>query len=148
MYFVNAFVQLCVLPIIDLMYPVMSIELKYITICGSRERSDTSSAIDLEDWESYVQYINRRVELDYFDLLIEQKIRQINRKIKLTVSKSQNTSIDYKTFYTILQTEIGSDPIDVKYRFVRPSRSSLDNLFVSVFDDDGPYRKFRWCDRI
>jgi len=148
MYFVNAFVQLCILPIIDLMYPVMSIELKYITICGSRERLATSLVIDLEDWESYVQYINRRVELDYFDLLIEQKIRQINRKIKLYASKSQNISIEYKTFYTILQTEIGSDPIDVKYRFVRPSESSLDNLFVSVFDDDGPYRRFRWCDRI
>jgi len=143
MYFVNAFVQLCVLPIIDLMYPVMSIELKYITICGNQR-----SAINLEDWESYVRYINQRTELDYFDLLIEQKIRQINRKIKLVASKSQNTSIEYKTFYAVLQTEIGSDPIDVKYRFVRPSGSSLDNLFVSVFDDDGPYRRFRWCDRI
>ena len=153
------FVHGLIFSIIDKVYPIVDIQVKYSVICLGNK------ILTVEYWDKYVEYLRdnksnmndklskrcidnlqNRYELDYFDILILPKIARINRKIKMRISESCHIgsfrAIEYHEFYDILKSEIG-DTIKFRYRY---SKDSF--FFISLLNDEGPYRKFRWCDSI
>ena len=149
------FIKICILPIVDHVCPIVDIHTKYIMIIQLDDLIGLTSA----KWDSYVEYLRSsnqqssdtqsqsdksQINLDYFDILIKQKLAVINRNVKMKISNSKFhiKRITKHEFLSILETEFG-DAINFKYRYTRDSK-----LFESLMGDDGPYRRFRWCDRI
>jgi hypothetical protein len=142
----NIFIRLFVMPIIDNICPIVDIRVKYLAVC----QTNTDSGLTIERWDSYVDYLvkSKKVDsadLDYYDLLILQKLARINRTIKMNISNiaSRNAKrIVFSEFFAVLEDELGVS-VNFRYRYTLDS-----NLFESLLGDDGPYRRFRWCDRI
>jgi hypothetical protein len=162
-YTMKYIIEYFILPIVDFFHPVVDIEDKFHVICTAnniitKKNDDIRVKMTLSDWDKYANYINRsnksdqsvdnyidEYELDYFDILIKHKIRQINRKIRLEINYDQ--TMEYIRFREILENEIGIESVNFRYRYV--SGKSMDSgLFASILKDDSSYRRFKWCDRI
>jgi len=173
-FFFQFFIRVIVLPTIDKVCPIVDLRVKYSTICCNNDvltveswdryveylrtiKIQTKTQINgRQEREEFEEKVDEEVdkeegyepgtELDYFDQLILSKIAKINRKIKLRISESEyagsSRAIGFHAFYEILNVELGN-AIRFKYRYTYDSF-----LFASLLEDDGPYRRFRWCDRI
>ena len=156
-------IEYFVLPVVDLFHPIVAIKNKFNVICTIKNENSNKNEnknknedirMNLSDWDNYAKYINRYnkseqnaddSELDYFDTLIKHKVRQINRKIRLEINNDK--CMEYIRFREILENEIGVESVNFRYRYVS-SNSMEAVLFTSMLKDDGPYRRFKWCDRI
>jgi hypothetical protein len=153
--FVEIIISISVIPIIDALYPVMDVHTKYAIICKSINPSSMSDEniaclkLTIKMWDSYVSYVQDLNGGDYFDILIRQRLAKINRHIKMHItnnalkSDSRINYVIYREFYQILGDCLDLKSIDLKYRYTFNNR-----YFESIFKDDGPYRRFRWCDKL
>jgi hypothetical protein len=159
----EGFIRLCILPVINTICPVMDVRVKYFIICRHAfKRGNATPGLTIELWDSYVKYISKiskstmdnaeNINLDYFDLLFKPKLAKINRQIKMRISSMRDEyigceeseiCIDFREFCRILEEVLGTESVRFRYRYTQDTM-----LFVSIFGDDGPYRRFRWCDWI
>lgn len=140
---IKILIHLIVIPIVDSLYPVFTIEKKFDQIILMNP--DEESELTQDKWNSYVMYLNKSSSSshDMFDVLISQKIELINFDVTVAINRT-NTEPRYLTFaafYSKLKNIIG-DAIDIRYRCAQ------NILFVGIFGDQGPYRKFRYYDVI
>ena len=162
MHIINIFIGLMILPIVDALYPIFDIEKKFdqIVCCGETELTfGEINTIDKEEieidydieltqniWLNYIRHLKTsdKNNYDLFDTLINQKLTQINSTIINSINKSDAKPkyITFRTFYTILSVSLG-DAVNIKYR-----NTSNKLLFVSIFGDDSPYRRFKYNDTI
>ena len=153
---VRFWIRLCIIPLVDIICPVVDIRAKYFLICRTNLNLEKEPDLTIELWDAYVKYLQKsnksnidgceRIVLDYFDLLIKQCLARINRGIKMKITSQfdiDSKYIDFREFCEILEAELGSAPIYFKYRYTKNSK-----YFESIFGDDGFYRRFKWCDRI
>lgn len=148
--------HILILPIVDTCYPIFDIEKKFDMIVANKYKhvddidnsnnDDSNSSDDLtqEKWNNYIVYLNKidKSNYDMFDIIITQKLQQINYDITIAINRaSDSKSITYGMFYSKLFVLLG-DSINIKYRY------TTNSLFVGIFGDQGPYRKFKYYDII
>lgn len=157
----NIFIHFVILPVIDSLYPICDLGRKFEHIiklyktdyCNDNndETSDSDYDIELTQdiWNFYVLHLRNldksdKVKFDPFDILISQKIEQINTLISHAISKSDTKPkyITFTTFNSILFVILG-DAVNIRYRSTHNKV-----FFVGIFGDDSPYRKFKWYDVI
>lgn len=146
-----------VIPVIDNLYPVMDLETKFDVIVevniktmintGDNFGCGDQTELTQNHWNNYVMHLSRlkadpKLKRDIFDVMIIQQIKQINIAMTFAIAKTTTRPryITYHKFKKIL-TKILGDAVNIKYR------SATGFLFVGIFRDDGPYRRFRYYDK-
>lgn len=148
-YISQSIIHYTIIPIINILFPIVDIEKKFFDIINNNENDMYEPELTQEMWNEYIQYLQmkntdtKKPTYDMFDQLIIQKMDQINFIITVTINRSDNDPryISYLTFYSKLKDILG-DAIDIKYRYTKNS------LFVGIFGDEGPYRRFKYYDTI
>lgn len=144
-------IRLFVIPIIDTLYPVIDLETKFDQIILEGPPClvpDSEIELTQERWNFYVLHLSRlskdpKLDKDMFDILIMQKIDDINFEITMSISKSETEPkyITYALFRSKLLKILG-DAIDIKYRH------TTNRMFIGIFGDQGAYRRFKYHDVI
>jgi hypothetical protein len=140
---IKLIIHVCVIPIINTIFPINDIEKKYDIIVSS----DNNPFYELtqEKWNIYVYYLNivDSNSLDLFDMIIKNNINKVNFEITLAICKTSTSPkyITYSRFICILKKIFGNI-VNTRYRFTN------NICFISVFDDDSHYRRFRYYDII
>lgn len=147
-------IQMMVIPVVESMYPVFNIEKKFDHIIKSPSVTgqnikfadpDDETEMTQERWNSYIMYLNGSSPSTYdmFDILISQKIEKINFDITVAINRTSTVPryLTYAAFYSKLKDVLG-DAIDIQYRF------TTNCMFVGIFGDQGPYRRFKYYDVI
>lgn len=148
--FTMKFTRLIIIPIVDSLYPIFNIEKKFDQIIKSPsiegqtiKFADPDDEIELtqDKWNSYIMFLNKSSTSSYdmFDILISQ----INFDMTVTINRTHTSPkhITYAIFYSKLKNVLG-DAVDIQYRF------TTNCLFVGIFRDQGPYRRFKYYDVI
>lgn len=142
------FFKTLIITFIDLFYPVFDLEKKFdqITLLDDDYEIFENDDIGLgqSEWNKYVLKLskiknNNKMERDMFDILIIQKIHEINFVITLAINRSKTKRISYGVFKKKLSKILGN-AVEIKYRL------TTNPLFESIFKDNGPYRRFKYCD--
>lgn len=139
-------IRMLIIPIVDILFPIMGIETKFQAICGLLPEIEHPYAT-MKSWNAYVQTLTRtngtnRETLDYFDQIFITKIAKFNHMIKMEITEGDVNSIYFDDFYRISKIVYG-DAANFRYRY-----SDNDRYFASILGDNSFYRRFRWCDKI
>jgi hypothetical protein len=151
-------VRIFIIPIIDIIYPIFDLEKKFEHILSFNKKNafelsyDNFGCIDevgltQNTWNNYIVYLsqikNNSLTQDMFDKLIIQQIDKINFSISLAISRANNEpkNITYSVFYNKISKIIG-DAAKIRYR------QTKNFMFKGIFNDDGPYRCFKYYDII
>lgn len=147
---ITILVRFLIIPVIETLYPVFDIELKFDQIhkLYKTNKGEEYSDIELTQnmWNSYIMYLQKtdKSKFDLFDILISQKIEQINFAITVAINRSDTNPrcISYGLFYNKLLHILG-EAVNIRYRITKNKI-----FFVGIFGDDSPYRRFRYYDVI
>lgn len=132
--------QLTVVAIIDIIFPIISLRNKFDAIAKATPTTEYP-CIDTTKWSKYVEVVMSK-QTDYFDKMFMTKIAKFNRSIKMAITESKVDALYFDDFQRIANTVYG-DAASIRYRHTYNAR-----FFASIFDDDGPHRRFKWCDKI
>jgi hypothetical protein len=121
---------------INALYPIQCIKNKYNKISFNNELTQTH-------WNMYMMFLKNspKSSFDMFDILIHQNMDKINFDITVAITRSEDKTLSYISFYNKLKKILGN-AIDIKYRY------TTNWCFVSILSDNGPYRRFRPYDII
>jgi len=121
---------------INTLYPIHCIKNKYDKISFNNELTQ-------KQWNMYMLFLKNSptIYFDMFDILIHQNIDKINFDITVAITRSEDKTLPYISFYNKLKKSLGN-AIDIKYRY------TTNWCFTSILSDNGPYRRFRLYDII
>jgi hypothetical protein len=156
---VIAIISFLILPVVETLYPVFDIEKKFdliLKLNKPKHLNNFNNSINYEEyydieltqdvWNTYIMYLQKtdKSKFDLFDILISQKIEQINFTVTLAINRSDiiPRCITYGDFYNKLLHILG-EAINIRYR-----RTQNKLFFSGVFGDDSPYRRFKYYDVI
>ncbi|VBB18943.1 hypothetical protein YASMINEVIRUS_1475, partial [Yasminevirus sp. GU-2018] len=156
--FAKAMFKITVVPIAESLYPVYDIERKFDKIVRLNREFDlqseqkyevkcdltASNELTQQAWNAYVISLQKIKKTDYdmFDHIVSQQIDQVNFTITVAINRSNSTprSIPFGMFYSKLFDMFG-EAINTKYRY-----TTNKIFFVSIFKDEGPYRRLKYYD--
>lgn len=151
-YIIKMLIWLIVIPIVDSLYPIFDIERKFDQIVRLYKIDKILKVNDYDTeltqiaWNCYIIHLQKmnRFEYDLFDILISQKIEQINLAITIAINRTDTSPrhITYGTFHSKLHSILG-DAVNIRYRNIKNK-----TFFEGIFNDDSPYRRFKYYDVI